>query len=119
MWPRLSRPRHRWPQRVQGGPLYKVHFRFKDTDFELVAESLDLSHPYFVSIKDIRLDFDEGTLVNPHLENTRKRFRGIDNLMIPVQNCALIEQFPWNPQKNKTKMTVLPVSSGNEPAGSD
>lgn len=80
--------------------MYRVHFKLKDTEYELVADSLDLSHPYFVSIKDIDLKFDEGVVVNPHLENTRKRFQQATNIMIPLQNCFLIEQIP--PRKTET-----------------
>lgn len=84
--------------------MYKVYFNVKDTEYELVAQSLDLSHPYFVSIKDIRFDYDEGIVVNPHLENTRKRFRDTVSLMIPLQNCALIEQLDG---KDPKKARVL------------
>ncbi len=31
--------------------LYRVHFKWKEKEVELVAKSLDLTHPYFVSIK--------------------------------------------------------------------
>ncbi|MCB1049159.1 MAG: DUF1820 family protein [Acidobacteria bacterium] len=98
--------------------MYKVHFRLKDTDYELVAESLDLSHPYFVSIKDFVLDYDEGIVVNPHLENTRKRFKGIANIMIPVQSCSLIEQVPAKSGKTKSNVTVIP-GSPQDAQGSD
>ena len=97
--------------------MYKVHFRLKETDYELVAESLDLSHPYFVSIKDIVLDFDEGLVVNPHLENTRKRFQDSTNIMIPVQNCSLIEKIRGR-SKTKTNVTVLNVNESKD-GGSD
>lgn len=79
--------------------MYKVHFRLKETDYELVAASLDLSHPYFVSIKEMDLGYEEGLVVNPHLENTKKRFQNTNNIMIPFQNVSLIESVP---AKDKT-----------------
>lgn len=74
--------------------MFKVHFTLKNEEFQLVAASLDLSHPYFVSIKEMDLSYEEGIVVNPHLENTRKRFKDVTNIMIPFQNVALIESVP-------------------------
>ena len=82
-------------------PNYKVHFTLKDTEYQLVAESLDLSHPYFVSIKDMDLSYEEGLVVNPHLENTKKRFGDTNHIMIPFQCVALIETVPSREQKSK------------------
>lgn len=45
--------------------MYKVHFKLKDEEYELVAASLDLTHPYFVSIKEMDLSYGEGLVVNP------------------------------------------------------
>ncbi|PIE02441.1 MAG: hypothetical protein CSA81_07185 [Acidobacteria bacterium] len=74
--------------------MFKVYFKLKDEEYEIVAQDLDLSHPYFVSIKDFVLDYDEGLVVNPQLENTRKRFKDIETIMIPFQCCSLIEKVP-------------------------
>ena len=96
---------------LKGRGVYKVHFHIKNVDYELVASSLDLSHPYFVSIKDMDFDYEEGVVVNPHLENTRKRFRDTQTLMIPFQNCYLIEQFYGNKTRKQAKMLVLEPES--------
>ena len=82
--------------------MYKVHFRLKDTEYQLVAASLDLTHPYFVSIKDMDLTYEDGLVVNPHLENTKKRFKDVSNIMIPLQNVVLIESVPAKSKKNAT-----------------
>lgn len=81
--------------------MYKVYFTLKDEAYELVAASLDLSHPYFVSIKDLDLDYEEGLVVNPHLENTRKRFQNTTNIMIPFQTVHLIEKVPERGERGK------------------
>ncbi len=94
--------------------MFKVHFRLKDTDYELVAGSLDLSHPYFVSIKDMDLSYEEGLVVNPHLENTKKRFKDVSNIMIPFQSVALIEAVPPRDQKSKSSLHYLKLHAGNE-----
>ena len=85
--------------------MYKVHFHLKDVEYQLVAESLDLTHPYFVSIKDMDLDYEEGLVVNPHLENTKKRFQDTNNIMIPLTNVLLIESVP---ARDKKKQNVAP-----------
>lgn len=96
--------------------MFKVHFRLKDTDYELVAESLDLSHPYFVSIKDMDLFYEEGLVVNPHLENTQKRFKGVSNIMIPLQCVALIETVPPKNSKPKATLNYLKPHSLDQPS---
>ena len=87
--------------------MYKVHFHLKDVEYELVAESLDLTHPYFVSIKDMDLDYEEGVVVNPHLENTKKRFQKTNNIMIPLTNVLLIESVPPREKKKPRMMPKL------------
>ena len=87
--------------------MYKVHFHLKDVEYQLVAESLDLTHPYFVSIKDMDLDYEEGLVVNPHLENTKKRFQDTNNIMIPLTNVLLIESVPAR-DKKKQKQQAAP-----------
>ena len=93
-------------------PLYKVHFTLEDQQYQLVAESLDLSHPYFVSIKDMDLSYEEGIVVNPHLENTKKRFEQTNHIMIPFQSVALIETVPA--KERKPKPAILQVRSISE-----
>ena len=74
-----------------------------------MAESLDLSHPYFVSIKDMDLSYEDGLVVNPHLENTKKRFKNTLNIMIPFQNVALIESVPPKDKKESGSRDVLQI----------
>lgn len=87
--------------------MFKVHFKLKDEEYQLVAADLDLSHPYFVSIKDIDLDYGESLVVNPQLENTRLRFQDTDNIMIPFQSVALIESVPAREGKKDNGNLVL------------
>ena len=91
--------------------MYKVHFHLKGEDYEIVAESLDLSHPYFVSIKDFDLSYEEGLVVNPHLENTKKRFANTSNIMIPLQSVSLIEKVPprKKPASEDEEHIVVPM----------
>lgn len=86
--------------------MYKVHFRLQDEAYELYANSLDLSHPYFVSIKDFDFSYQESLVVNPHLENTKKRFRDTTTIMIPFQSVVLIEIIK-NREPHKKENLVL------------
>lgn len=74
--------------------LYRVHFNWKGKEVQLTAKSLDLTHPYFVSIKDIFFDKDQKLIINPSEEEVRRAFGSAEHLMIPFQTVALIEEFP-------------------------
>lgn len=90
--------------------MFKVHFKLEETDYQLVAADLDLTHPYFVSIKEMDLDYEEGMVVNPHLENTKKRFKDTTNLMIPFQSVILIESVPPRKEKPKRRLEVVSMA---------
>ena len=94
--------------------MFKVHFRLDDVNYQLVAGSLDLSHPYFVSIKDMDLGYGEGLVVNPHLENTKKRFKDVSNIMIPLQNVALIESVPARDKQTGISGRIVKMHAGEE-----
>ncbi len=60
---------------------------------QLVAESLDLTHPYFVSIRGIIFKESEKLIINPSEEEIRRTFGEASHLMIPFQTVSLIEEF--------------------------
>ena len=74
--------------------LYRVHFKWKEKDVELMAKSLDLTHPYFVSIKSLVFPTEQKLVINPSEEELRRTFGGTDHLMIPFQTVTLIEELP-------------------------
>jgi len=59
-----------------------------------MAKSLDLTHPYFVSIKDLVFPTEQKLVINPSEEEIRKTFGRADHLMIPFQTVSLIEELP-------------------------
>ncbi len=77
-------------------PLYRVHFKWKEKDVELMAKSLDLTHPYFVSIRDLVFPTEQKLVINPSEEEIRHTFGRADHLMIPFQTVSLIEELPEN-----------------------
>jgi len=74
--------------------LYRVHFKWKEKEIELMAKSLDLTHPYFVSIKNLVFPTEQKLVINPLEEETRRTFGRSDHLMIPFQTVILIEELP-------------------------
>ena len=72
--------------------MYRVHFKWKEKEIELMAKSLDLTHPYFVSIKDIVLPDKPNIIINPAFEEVQKQFGNAYHLMIPFQTVSLIEE---------------------------
>ncbi len=73
--------------------LYRVHFKWNGKDHKLKARSLDLTHPYFVSIKDLVFTRESSLIINPGEDDLKKEFAGTDHLMIPFQSVSLIEEF--------------------------
>jgi len=76
--------------------LYLVHFKWKEKEIELTARSLDLTHPYFVSIKGLVFSTEQKLVINPLEEEVKKAFGRADHLMIPFQTVTLIEELPEN-----------------------
>lgn len=85
--------------------LYKVHFKWKDKEITLCAKNLDLTHPYFVSIKDLVFDDIKKLIINPLENEIRKTFMQSDHLMIPFQAVILIEEI-----LEKQDSRVMPFS---------
>ena len=85
--------------------LYKVYFKWKDKNVELMAKSLDLTHPYFVSIKDLVFPKKESLIIDPNQDEVRKAFGNSDHVMIPFQTVSLIEEI-----KDENAKRVMPFS---------
>jgi hypothetical protein len=80
---------------IEGGrelSLYRVHFKWKDKEVQLTAKSLDLTHPYFVSIKELVFSDKKKLIINPAEDDIIKAFGNSLHLMIPFQTVLLIEE---------------------------
>lgn len=91
--------------------LYRVHFKWKDKEIHLTAKSLDLTHPYFVSIKDLVFSTEKKLIINPADEDVRSAFGSAHHLMIPFQTVSLIEEFTEQPP---TKVMPFPLAADRE-----
>ena len=72
--------------------LYRVYFKWKDKEVQLTAKSLDLTHPYFVSIKDLVFSEEKKLIINPAEDDIIKAFGNSKHLMIPFQTVQMIEE---------------------------
>ena len=73
--------------------IYRVHFKWQDKDLQIKASSLDLTHPYFVSIKDLIFRKESKLIIDPSEDEVRRLFGESHHLMIPFQTVSLIEEF--------------------------
>jgi hypothetical protein len=87
--------------------LYRVHFKWKEKDVELTAKSLDLTHPYFVSIKGLVFPTEQKLVINPSEEEIRRTFGRSDHLMIPFQTVSLIEELPEGAEGKVMPFTMI------------
>ncbi len=76
-----------------------------------MAKSLDLTHPYFVSIKNLVFPTGQRLVINPGEEEIRRTFGGSDHLMIPFQTVSLIEELPEGLEK---KVMPFPLADKGE-----
>ena len=92
-------------------PLYRVHFKWKDKEVQLMAKSLDLTHPYFVSIKDLVFPMGKKIIINPSEDELRKSFGEADHVMIPFQSVLLIEELK---KESSQRRRVVPFGIVDE-----
>ena len=95
-------------------PLYRVHFTWKDKEMELSARSLDLTHPYFVSIKDMVFPKGPKIIINPAEDDMMKVFGEAKHLMIPFQTVQLIEELPDELIASATVRTFSVIEGGKK-----
>lgn len=93
--------------------IYRVIFTWKGKELELKARSLDLTHPYFVSIKD--LIFPEGPklIINPAEDELLKSFGKSKHIMIPFQTVHLIEEL-MDEEAQPSKVRTFKVIEGEK-----
>ena len=85
--------------------LYRVHFTWNEKEVVLKARSLDLTHPYFVSIKDIILPKKNQLIIDPSEDEILKTFGEADHLMLPFQKVYLIEELKDSPEDASSRVT--------------
>jgi hypothetical protein len=87
--------------------LYRVYFKWKEKEIQLTARSLDLTHPYFVSIKDLVFSDKKKIIINPAEDDIIKAFGNSKHLMIPFQTVLLIEELDEEGKAAKLRRFTL------------
>ena len=85
--------------------IFRVHFKWKEKEYILKAHSLDMTHPYFVCIKDLVLPKESPVLINPADDEIRRNFADVRQLMLPFQSVSLIEEYSKDPDSIRTEGT--------------
>lgn len=94
--------------------LYRVHFTWKEKEITLRARNLDLTHPYFVSIKDIILPDKNQLIIDPSEDEIIKTFGEADHLMIPFQKVFLIEELKDEHMDRKSRIKSFSIVESDE-----
>jgi hypothetical protein len=95
--------------------LFRIHFQWKEKDVELMAKQLDMTHPYFVSIKDIVFPDSGSLIINPSQDEVRKKFGGTNHIMLPFQTVTLIEEVEDKPKPEpRDKVRAFTVIDSGE-----
>lgn len=87
--------------------LYRVSFKWKEKEIQLTAKNLDLTHPYFVSIKDLVFSNKQKLIINPAEDDIIKAFSRSKHLMIPFQTVSLIEELDEEQKTGKLRQFTL------------
>lgn len=93
--------------------LYRIHFTWKHKEVTLSARKLDMTHPYFVSIKDIMLPPASSLIIDPTREEFEKHFGKANHLMIPFQSVSLIEELDEQ-EKHTPAFSVIEPENRNK-----
>ncbi|MFA7566819.1 MAG: DUF1820 family protein [Alkalispirochaeta sp.] len=94
---------------------YKIHFTWKEKTRIIEARSLDMTHPYFVSIKGLIFPKQSAVIINPDGDELQREFGSADHLMLPFQSVQLIEEYQRKPEVSDQKTgKVIPFSTQKE-----
>lgn len=88
---------------------YRVHFRWKEKDRVIKSRELDMTHPYFVSIKGLIFPEPNRLVIDPNQDELRKEFGEADHLMFPFQSVQLIEELRETPSSGGNKVIPFAV----------
>ncbi len=79
-----------------------------------MAKSLDLTHPYFVSIKDLVFPEEGKLIIDPGRDEVKRIFGSSHHLMIPFQTVSMIEEIREDALPGKIRSFVLMEENGAE-----
>lgn len=90
--------------------IYRLHFKWKEKEYTLKAKSLDMTHPYFVSIKGLIFPKGKKLIIDPSDDELRRQFGKSEHIMLPFQTVSLIEEFEEDPDEtDEAKVMQFPT----------
>ena len=92
--------------------VFRIHFTYEKKEFILLARSLDMTHPYFVSIKDIELPKSSDLIIDPNRDTLEKHFGDSYHIMIPFQSVSLIEELREDSPHDRKPKSHLSMVTG-------
>jgi len=81
--------------------VYKIYFTWENKDMIIKAGSLDMTHPYFISLKDLIFSENRSAIIDPAKDDVKKVFGKSEHIMVPFQTVKLIEEFKDDPDNKK------------------
>lgn len=73
-----------------------------------------MTHPYFVSIRDLVFPEGDGIIIDPSQDEVRRTFGEADHLLIPFQSVNLIEELREERADRSSKVRPFTVVEGQE-----
>lgn len=96
--------------------IYRIHFSWKEKTRVIESRSLDMTHPYFVSIKGLIFPEKSAVIIDPDGDELRREFGDAEHLMIPFQSVELIEERSAQHGASSSETKVIPFNGKeNEP----
>ncbi|MDA3951179.1 MAG: DUF1820 family protein [Spirochaeta sp.] len=91
---------------------YRIHFTWNEKNRIIESRSLDMTHPYFVSITGLIFPEKSAVIIAPDADELRREFGDADHLMIPFQSVQLIEEYTAQQQNTHSHETgkVIPFT---------
>jgi hypothetical protein len=88
--------------------VYRIHFTWKEKQHTLKARELDMTHPYFVSMRGLIFPQANSVIIDPNGDELRKELGEAEHVMIPTQSVHLIEELSQTAESDSGK--VIPFS---------
>ena len=96
--------------------IYRVHFTWKEKLRTIRARSLDMTHPYFVSIRGLIFPDKRSMIIDPAEDELRHDFGEAEHIMLPFQSVSLIEELPESDTRTQGKVIHFSPSEGQSDA---
>jgi len=86
---------------------YRITFTNEGKVYQVLSNELDTNfHPYLIRIAKITFEDRSSIIVSASGDDARKRFGGVEEILVPMQEVKLIELIPTQAEKVTTLRRV-------------